>query len=723
MTEGNDHKISTNFDDDCYDYAIVLKPDEEYSKVVKDLDNIFDINEYLDKILKDEDSYDSSNEDDDEAVWNYDDDEANFNDGRHVSKGQYKRRITVLNTQKILAKEERRRSNVDFKTRYNINSIEARKRFGEGLQNGFIVRRHRAYRRAEPIILQSKDGSFETIQWETASSKIISSRSKNGRDSDFSKLGILPEDLDDGDSDIFHSFFKNMGLLNIGHFQYTEIVAVHQAKKLDPTSQSGDEKGTRDLRLSVDDYNEEISFSLILKTPGKNHHDCYTLDIECPSLDSYVILYSGFMDLFEKSRQQRIDEMQGYIESEYDNSYFNWPSLYSLWTNNSVKNNSIMNSRNNTTNTILTSNNHSIVTVSESKKTNNTDIGDQDGEVIDTSRSLPTSSLPTSRTNNDSISTPRNNTKKRDPIEILFSPLAYASNTLFHNATLYNLSGSPYVKVKTSENDNNDNDDNHILLNNDNNTTNNNINSNLPPVQFLGWKAAGTQIWARLKMACVDVKIEFSWDLSSVLMKIKCPQDRLEIVAEQMGMRMKNRNGSIRKFKCSKRDMFRYNSDGTGPFFKSSEKQQIIEYLLCCKIRDGGAGLDEDTELGKFIQQRFPLHKSNELNNLCRKWVTFWRIDNLYSKYLNKKYDFNICTICCMPITFIIKLIYVYMNHYITHVLHQPLHEVAGYFGENIAFYFAFLEFYTRWLIIPSVAGLIVFYFQVCTLLLLLLLL
>ena len=256
-----------------------------------------------------------------------------------------------------------------------------------------------------------------------------------------------------------------------------------------------------------------------------------------------------------------------------------------------------------------------------------------------------------------------------------------------------------------------------------NTISNNNINSNLPPVQFLGWKAAGTQIWARLKMACVDVKIEFSWDLSSVLMKIKCPQDRLEIVAEQMGMRMKNRNGSIRKFKCSKRDMFRYNSDGTGPFFKSSEKQQIIEYLLCCKIRDGGAGLDEDTELGKFIQQRFPLHKSNELNNLCRKWVTFWRIDNLYSKYLNKKYDFNICTICCMTITFIIKLIYVYMNHYITHVLHQPLHEVAGYFGENIAFYFAFLEFYTRWLIIPSVAGLIVFYFQVCTLLLLLLLL
>ena len=44
----------------------------------------------------------------------------------------------------------------------------------------------------------------------------------------------------------------------------------------------------------------------------------------------------------------------------------------------------------------------------------------------------------------------------------------------------------------------------------------------LPPAQFLGWKAPGTQIWARLKMAGLQVKVVFSWDLRRVILKIRC---------------------------------------------------------------------------------------------------------------------------------------------------------------------------------------------------------
>jgi hypothetical protein len=39
--------------------------------------------------------------------------------------------------------------------------------------------------------------------------------------------------------------------------------------------------------------------------------------------------------------------------------------------------------------------------------------------------------------------------------------------------------------------------------------------------------------------------------------------------------------------------------------------------------------------------------------------------------------------------------------------LNQPLENISNYYGETIAFYFALLEFYTTWLIFPTIIGLI----------------
>jgi hypothetical protein len=50
-------------------------------------------------------------------------------------------------------------------------------------------------------------------------------------------------------------------------------------------------------------------------------------------------------------------------------------------------------------------------------------------------------------------------------------------------------------------------------------------------------------------MAGLEVKCVFSWDLSRVILKIRCSQDRLEEVAEKMHLKLKNREGAIRRFK------------------------------------------------------------------------------------------------------------------------------------------------------------------------------
>ena len=57
-------------------------------------------------------------------------------------------------------------------------------------------------------------------------------------------------------------------------------------------------------------------------------------------------------------------------------------------------------------------------------------------------------------------------------------------------------------------------------------------------------------------MAGLDVKPVFAWDLSRVILKVRCPQWRLEEVAEHIKLKLRNRDGSVRRFKVSRRDTF-----------------------------------------------------------------------------------------------------------------------------------------------------------------------
>jgi anoctamin-10 len=233
----------------------------------------------------------------------------------------------------------------------------------------------------------------------------------------------------------------------------------------------------------------------------------------------------------------------------------------------------------------------------------------------------------------------------------------------------------------------------------------NQSNELTPPAQFLGWNTHGTQIWARLCMAGLEVKPVFSWDLKKVILKIRCPNWRIEEVAERMHIRLRLRTGGFKRFKISQRELYVTNPFD-GSIFRSSDRQRVIDFIIRSKIKDGGAELDDTSTLGRSIAQRFPLHMKSRLFELKYTWLFFWKREKPgevaapWSPFSQGPRE-----------TF--SRVWEGLVFFFTGVLDQPLDQIAEYFGESVAFYFAWMAFSTRWLTLPAVLGFMVFCVQV----------
>lgn len=262
-----------------------------------------------------------------------------------------------------------------------------------------------------------------------------------------------------------------------------------------------------------------------------------------------------------------------------------------------------------------------------------------------------------------------------------------------------------------------------------------------------------------------------------VLLKITASLDRLECEAESMQLMMRLKGGGYMPFTQSIRSEFQGSvcDDGsTRVLFRSSERQLLLDRIIRSKNEDGGAYLVEGTPLGQAIVTRFPLHMYRRLQDL-ESWVSPWSssveeeesddetralpsskpavvdrgkggsVSNgehggksgLEMAALGDKNgeggddkgagggDDRIppsdpCSSakgthkppvtkrrkkgCCGRLWW-----------KFTRIGTQPIDKVSDYYGEEVAFYFAWLEFYTKWLILPALLGAGLFAHQLYT--------
>ncbi|CAM9132961.1 unnamed protein product, partial [Phaeothamnion confervicola] len=263
-----------------------------------------------------------------------------------------------------------------------------------------------------------------------------------------------------------------------------------------------------------------------------------------------------------------------------------------------------------------------------------------------------------------------------------------------------------------------------------------------PPGFFLGWRSAGTQIWSRLRMAGLDVERLYGLDRRQVLLKIHLPRARLEAVAEKLRIRIRRHDGTVARFRIEHRNSF-IGGGVHGDLFRVAESQRIIDHIVRTKIKDGGAELDERTTLGRSIVKRMPLHNATRLAELYGLWVVYWQpkpppaataARTAYGAHSGPLGHSN-----HIPGTYSggaggrgnagggtgggngggggngrggIMGLAVTGRAMVAGCLSQPLELVAEYFGEAVAFYFAWMAFYTRWLLLPSVVGVVFFGLQ-----------
>ena len=269
------------------------------------------------------------------------------------------------------------------------------------------------------------------------------------------------------------------------------------------------------------------------------------------------------------------------------------------------------------------------------------------------------------------------------------------------------------------------------------------VNAPPPPSDyFLGFKSPGTQIWSRLRQSGLETQRIYALDTRRVMIKVRCPAERLMDVAEVLRLKLRTTEGTYEAFRESQLERYLPSDEGTdtrrhsneSTLFRSSERQAIIDFIIRSRIRDSGAELGPRTDLGKAIASRVPLHMHARLEPLYESWVLFWREENWdgrdgksmrvgserdgtrSSSYENATDDGDDSSQGAeegrrLPTQYIPTL----FTRLFSGCWYQPLDSIEEYYGEKIAFYFAWLQHVSFHLIFLSACGWIVFICQIAS--------
>lgn len=200
---------------------------------------------------------------------------------------------------------------------------------------------------------------------------------------------------------------------------------------------------------------------------------------------------------------------------------------------------------------------------------------------------------------------------------------------------------------------------------------------------FRDWKDISLErrdVEQKIRASGVQVIKKIAHDKKKVFLLITASKSRLARVADQLDikMRLKEQYGGVKDedgrhmggyapYEVELKHMFEAHSKNH--MFSTTQRIFLIRSILEQNIDDGGAGLRLESLFRRnIINKYFPMHHRAKRRNLLENWAN-WR------KAFTK----------------------------------QPIEDIRNYFGEEIGLYFAWLGFFTKWLWIASVVGLVCF--------------
>ena len=295
-----------------------------------------------------------------------------------------------------------------------------------------------------------------------------------------------------------------------------------------------------------------------------------------------------------------------------------------------------------------------------------------------------------------------------------------------------------------------------------------------PPTAFSVLPCA--TILAALRAAGLTALRVRSLSRRTWLLKVRAPDWRLELEAEKLRLRMRRTDGGWSKFRRALRGAFAGacagGADGGGGLFHSSDRQMLIDHIVRCPAREGGAALERGTALGDLVVAMFPLHMRARLEELRSDLLAPWRPQRSAGEWDRvgavKEEWYAPATLvdveegggagsapppppppppvpspapsgarCCtgsgkaaappsacrraLRGAFPVRALYtafLLLSRWARCTRRLcgcccggalPLDRVAAYYGETIAFYFSFTQAYTAWLVAPAVGGALMF--------------